>query len=64
VVVRFNIGETGRVDDVEIVESSPSGVFDDAARNAVRKWMYEPRKENGAAVASTAKARLVFESAR
>jgi TonB family protein len=63
VVVKFNIATNGRVGDVEVVESSPTGVFDDAARAAVRKWMYEPRKENGAAVESSAKARLVFEPA-
>ena len=63
VVVKFNITESGRVADVEVVESSPAGVFDNAAQSAVRKWMYEPRKENGVAVASTAKARLVFEPA-
>jgi TonB family protein len=62
VVVKFNITDGGRVTDVEVVESSPSGVFDDAAENAVRKWMYEPRKENGVAVASQAKARLVFDA--
>jgi TonB family protein len=63
VVVKFNITENGRVADVEVVESSPAGVFDGAAQSAVRKWMYEPRKEDGVAVASTAKARLVFEPA-
>jgi TonB family protein len=62
VVVKFNISETGKVSDVEVVESNPSGVFDDAAQSAVRKWMYEPRKENGSAVASQAKARLVFDA--
>ena len=62
VVVQFNIGENGRVSDVEVVESAPQGVFDDAAQNAVRKWIYEPRKENGVAVASSAKARLVFDA--
>ena len=39
------------------------GVFDRAAQDAVRKWVYEPRKENGVAVESTAKARLVFDAA-
>ena len=63
VVVKFNITDSGRVTDVAIVESTPAGVFDDAAQNAVRKWMYEPRKENGVAVASQAKARLVFDAA-
>ena len=63
-VVKFNIGDNGRVSNVEVVESTPPGVFDDAALTAVRKWVYEPRKENGVAVASHAQARLVFELAK
>jgi protein TonB len=63
VVVRFDITDDGRVGTVEVVESTPPGVFDDAATTAVRKWVYEPRKENGVPVASQAKARLVFEMA-
>jgi TonB family protein len=61
VVVKFNVTENGKVADVEVVESSPAGVFDNAAQAAVRKWTYDPRKENGVAVSSTARARLVFE---
>jgi len=61
VIVKFDIGENGRVGNVAVVESTPAGVFDDAAVTAVRKWVYEPRKENGVAVTSQAKARLVFE---
>jgi len=61
VVVRFEIGENGRVSNVAVIESTPPGVFDDAATTAVRKWIYEPRKENGVAVSSQAKARLVFD---
>jgi len=61
VVVTFNIGTNGRVSDIQVVESEPQGVFDDAAQDAVRKWVYEPRKENGVAVESNAKARLVFD---
>lgn len=64
VVVQFNITESGRVTDVEVVESKPAGIFDDAAQNAVRKWLYEPRKENGVPVASQAKARLVFDAGK
>jgi len=63
VIVQFDIGENGKVANVEIVESSPRGTFDDAALTAVRKWVYEPRKENGVAVSSQSKARLVFEAA-
>ena len=54
VIVKFDIGDNGRVSNVEVVESTPPGVFDDAALTAVRKWVYEPRKENGVAVASQA----------
>ena len=63
VVVRFSIGVNGRVSNLEVVESVPQGVFDDAVEKAVRKWVYEPRKENGVAVESTTKARLVFDAA-
>ena len=63
VIVRFEIGENGRVSNVEVIESTPQGVFDEAAVTAVRKWIYEPRKENGAPVSSQAKARLVFDTA-
>ena len=63
VVVRFSIGTNGRVTGLEVVESQPQGMFDSAAQDAVRKWLYEPRKENGVAVASTAKVRLVFDGA-
>ncbi len=59
VVVKFDIGDNGRVSNVDVVESTPAGVFDDAATAAVRKWIYEPRKENGVPVVSQAKARLV-----
>jgi len=63
VIVRFSIGVNGRVTDLAVVESQPQGVFDQAAQDAVRKWVYEPRKENGVAVESSAKARLVFDAA-
>jgi TonB family protein len=63
VVVRFSISDAGRVDNVEVVDSEPSGVFDESATAAVRKWTYEPRKENGTAVPSTGQARLVFDLA-
>jgi protein TonB len=64
VVVQFEIGLNGKVSDIEVMESDPRGVFDDAVRDAVRKWVYEPRRENGVAVISKGQARLVFEAAR
>jgi protein TonB len=61
VIVSIEITEEGRVGSVAVVESSPRGVYDNAALTAVRKWQYEPRRENGVAVASQARARIVFE---
>ena len=63
VVVSIEITEAGRVAEVNVEESTPPGVFDQAALAAVRKWQYEPRKENGVAVASQSRARLVFKPA-
>ena len=63
VIVKFDIGTNGRVSNVVVVESTPAGVFDDSATTAVRKWIYEPRKENGVAVSSQSKAKLVFDAA-
>ncbi|HET9863834.1 MAG TPA: energy transducer TonB, partial [Steroidobacteraceae bacterium] len=62
VVVTYNIGVNGRVSDVQVVESEPQGVFDESALDAVRRWVYEPRKENGVAVEQPGRARLVFDS--
>jgi TonB family protein len=61
VVITYTIGVNGRVSDVEVVESEPRGVFDESALDAVRKWVYEPRKENGVAVVQPGRARLVFD---
>jgi TonB family protein len=63
VIVKFEIGTNGRVSNIAVVESTPPGVFDEFAITAVRKWVYEPRKENGVAVASQSKAKLVFDAA-
>jgi TonB family protein len=62
VIVSIEVTEEGRVGNVAVIESSPRGVFDDAALTAVRKWQYEPRRENGVAVASQSRARIVFEA--
>jgi len=63
VMLKYTISEAGRVSDVEVIESTPAGTFDEVAVAAVRKWTYEPRKENGVPVASQGKARLVFDAA-
>ena len=46
VTLRFTIDVNGSTKDIEVVESS-SSVFEDAAVEALSKWRYAPRTENG-----------------
>ena len=45
--VQFAITEAGRVEDIEVLESEPPGVFDRACIAAVRQWRFEPILEDG-----------------
>lgn len=40
VTVEFDVTADGGVDNAEVVESEPAGVFDRAALDAVRRWRY------------------------
>lgn len=50
VIVRFTVTGIGAVDDAEVVDSEPAGVFDAAALEAIREFNYEPRVSEGLAV--------------
>lgn len=52
--VAFDVTETGSVDNVEVIESDPPGVFDQAATRAVYSWRFKPRIVNGKAVSGKA----------
>ncbi len=52
VLVEFTVAATGRVEDARVIEAEPAGVFDQAALDAVAKFRYKPRVEDGQAVAS------------
>lgn len=47
VLVEFNLTEEGRVEDAQVVEDNPEGVFRAAALKAVRSSVYKPRYQNG-----------------
>lgn len=51
VLVRVLIDEDGRVEEAEIVESEPTGVFDAAALKAIRGWRFSPATRLGQPVA-------------
>ncbi|MFN8095513.1 MAG: energy transducer TonB [Vicinamibacteria bacterium] len=48
VILECVIGPDGRVRDIEVKRGAP--LLDDAARDAVRQWVYEPTLLDGAAV--------------
>jgi protein TonB len=60
VEVQFNVTQNGTVEDVKVRNSSPAGVFDDAALRAVRQWRFEPVARNGVIVEQRAMTRLRF----
>ncbi len=60
VTVGFVIGRDGHTGNIRIVSSTPPGVFDQAALQAVREWRFEPATVNGVAVPTNANETLIF----
>ena len=62
VLLRFDIAPTGSTSNVKVIRSSPSGIFNIVAKNAVLKWKYKPLVENGEPLwTRDVYVRLVFE---
>jgi len=62
VVVEFTISTAGTVKDPIVVASEPGTIFDRAAIQAVRKWKYNPKIQDGKPIErSGQKVRLDFE---
>lgn len=47
VTAEFTIGRDGVVNDIRIVASKPSGVFDHAVESALSEWRFEPLYRDG-----------------
>jgi protein TonB len=63
--IEFTISPVGTVQDAVVIGSNPSYVFDRAALRAVRKWRYNPKTEDGVAIARAGvQVRLRFEIPR
>ena len=50
VTLSFSVSASGAVEDVTVLESQPRNTFDNAAKQALRKWRYQPKMVDGAAV--------------
>jgi len=55
------IGITGEIEQIEIVESSPQGVFDEAALQGIQQWRFDPATYQGQAVRAWARQRIRFD---
>lgn len=53
VQLRFNIAADGRVTDVRVLAAEPRRVFEQEAIRALKNWKYQPKLENGRAVAQS-----------
>jgi TonB family protein len=60
VELAFTVTPNGTVDDVEVRNSSPANVFEEAAVRAIRGWRFEPVERDGEKVAQRAMVRLRF----
>lgn len=60
VELAFIVGADGKVKDVEVASSTAPGVFDAEAIAAVKRWRYDPRREDGVPVDYPARAHLEF----
>jgi len=50
VIVRFTVTDEGAVEDAEVVDAEPPGLFDATALRAAQDFKYEPRLSDGQAV--------------
>ena len=61
VELNFTITETGTVRDIDVVDSSPPGVFESAASEALGSWRFKPRLANGQPAAHRSTVTLRFD---
>ena len=59
--VEFTVGADGSVANAHVTASQPSRVFDREAIAAVERAKFEPKMQNGQAVASTLRRRIEFK---
>jgi protein TonB len=61
VTVQYTVDKKGYTKDVRVVESTPPGVFNRAAMDAISRWRYRPAKYNGQPVEVPVRTRIRFE---
>ncbi len=61
VVVNVLIGTNGKADKMEVMESEPEGIFDDAALKSLKYWQFRPGIKEGKLVPTWVKIPLTFK---
>jgi protein TonB len=62
VIVEFTITPAGTIKNARVIRAEPNGVFDASALAAVSRWKYNPKIEDGTAVArSGVRVKLNFQ---
>ena len=61
VTVQYVVDKKGYTRNVRVVESTPKGIFDRAATDAIRRWQYRPATYNGEPVEVPVQTRIRFE---
>jgi periplasmic protein TonB len=61
VLLSFTVDGKGATRDVQVLQSTPAGVFDRAAISAVKRWRYNPVIVNGSAVEVPTRTLVRFE---
>jgi protein TonB len=61
VQVEFTVDASGNVTDAKVANADPPRLFNTAALDAVRRWSFKPRMENGKAVEERMSRRIEFK---
>jgi len=49
----FDVNESGKPVNIEVIKSEPSNVFDEQAKSALSRWEYHPKVVDGIAQVDT-----------
>ena len=61
VTVEYVVDKKGYTKNVRVLESSPPGIFDRSAMDAIRRWRYRPAQYNGQPVEVPVRTHIVFQ---
>jgi protein TonB len=61
VKLRIKLDETGKVEDVKVVDAAPAGVFDESAMDAFKQGKFAPAQKSGRAVKSLMEIKVWFK---